>query len=116
MRQRAEAVDLQLKDELIGVERIRSAGKPQGPQGSREHTSIIKGHIFRRAVAAPEPTRTRVPQGTHTEQYSPKRHTFAMTCRNPIIEAQPQTDLLLTSNHHNRIGAEKRQLRESFAG
>src|SRR5215471_5788324 len=43
LRQCAEAINLQLIDELIGVEGFRTAGKPHGAEVSGQHSWIIAG-------------------------------------------------------------------------
>ena len=44
--QGAEAVNLQLEDEVAGVEWFRPAGEPHGAQVSREHNQIIYIRYF----------------------------------------------------------------------
>jgi len=41
--ERAESIDLQFEDELIGVEWFNTTGKPDWAQVSREHSWIIPG-------------------------------------------------------------------------
>ena len=63
MRQRAEAVELRLKEEVGMIERLGDAKEPHRSERHGTGTgSILPEHLERRRPCAPAPARTRVVQ------------------------------------------------------